>query len=224
MPGTNSSARSSTLQLVLVPAIITLAVTILRLVGELQHWSPRLFSPAAGGGGALVGISWLPLIFGPYFALRLASAGEGPSSTGKSIGFAFLGLLVMIGGGFVGFSVQPLVPARMLAGFAIMAVGGAVTFLGWGALSKALLVYAFAARIPVAIIMFFAISGNWGTHYDALPPGYAGPTDAFPKFLDIGALPQLVLWPAFTIVIGSIFGTIVKAIARRGKPAMQTAS
>ena len=31
-------------QLVLVPALITLAVTLLRLVGELQGWSPRLFS------------------------------------------------------------------------------------------------------------------------------------------------------------------------------------
>src|SRR5271169_3512553 len=134
MPGTNSSARSSTLQLVLVPAIITLAVTILRLVGELQHWSPKLFNTSAGGGFAPIGISWLPLIFGPYFAMKLARMDAGPSSVGKSIGFDVLGLLVMIGGGYVSFSVQPLVPARMLAGFVIMAVGGAVTFLGWGAL------------------------------------------------------------------------------------------
>jgi len=224
MPGTNSSARSSTMQLVLVPAIITLAVTILRLVGELQHWSPKLFSTAAGGGLSPIGISWLPFIFGPYFAMKLAGMDAGPSSTGKSIGFSVLGLLVMIGGGYVGFSVQPLVPARMLAGFAIMAIGGAVTFLGWGALSKTLLVYAFAARIPVAITMFFAISGNWGTHYDVVPPGYTGPTEAFSKFLSIGALPQLVLWPAFTIVIGSLIGSIVTAIAHRGKSAMQTAS
>ena len=31
---------------ILVPALITLAVTILRLVGELQGWSPALFSRA----------------------------------------------------------------------------------------------------------------------------------------------------------------------------------
>jgi hypothetical protein len=45
------------MQIVVVPAIITLAVTLLRLFGELQHWSPNLFNPVAGGGGALIGIS-----------------------------------------------------------------------------------------------------------------------------------------------------------------------
>ena len=48
----------------------------LRLVGELQHWSSTLFNRAGGGGGAIVGISWLPLLFGIYFALRLVKAGE----------------------------------------------------------------------------------------------------------------------------------------------------
>ncbi len=39
-------------KLILVPALITLAVTLLRLTGELMHWSKALFNPAAGGGGA----------------------------------------------------------------------------------------------------------------------------------------------------------------------------
>ena len=39
-------------QLILVPSVITLAVTLLRLVGELQNWSPRLFNKEPGGGGA----------------------------------------------------------------------------------------------------------------------------------------------------------------------------
>ena len=68
-----------------VPAVITLGITILRLVGELQHWLPRFFNTAPGGGGALVGISWLPIIFGPYFAVKLAGAGEGTPSTGKVV-------------------------------------------------------------------------------------------------------------------------------------------
>ena len=37
-----------------------------------------LFNPSPGGGGALVGITWLVLIFGVYFALKLASDGQGP--------------------------------------------------------------------------------------------------------------------------------------------------
>jgi hypothetical protein len=38
------------MQLILVPSIITLAITILRLVGELQHWPAPWFSTTAGGG------------------------------------------------------------------------------------------------------------------------------------------------------------------------------
>jgi hypothetical protein len=75
MAETTSGSHLSTTRLILVPALITLAVTGLRVIGELQHWSPRLFNPSAGGGGALVGIVWLPIIFGPYFALKLSGTG-----------------------------------------------------------------------------------------------------------------------------------------------------
>src|SRR5688572_24155592 len=78
------------------PAILTLAVTLLRLTGELLHWSPALFSPAAGGGGSPIGISWLPPLFGIWFALQLARAGHGPSSGGRAIGRALLGLLAVV--------------------------------------------------------------------------------------------------------------------------------
>ncbi len=84
--------------LITIPALITLGITILRLVGELQHWPKPWFNASAGGGGAIIGISWLPLIFGPYFALKLARAGDRPSSAGKSIGLAFAGLAVMVVG------------------------------------------------------------------------------------------------------------------------------
>ena len=62
-------------KLVFWPAVITLAMTLLRLTGELLHWSPTLFNPAAGGGGALVGISWLPPVFGILFAIQLVRVG-----------------------------------------------------------------------------------------------------------------------------------------------------
>jgi len=225
MPETSSSARPRTMQLILVPSIITLAITILRLVGELQHWPGPWFSTTASGGLAIIGISWLPLIFGPYFAVKLAGKGEGPASSGKSIAFAVVGLLILIAGGYVSFSgARAQSPPTTILGFVIMAGAVAVCFLGWGALSKSLLAYGLAARIPVAIVMFLALRGNWGTHYDTLPPGYNGPTDLWPKFLMIGIIPQMLFWVPFTIVVGSLLGAIVRAIARRDKPAMQPAA
>ena len=87
-------------KLILIPAVITLAVTLLRLAGELMHWSPLLFNPAPGGGGALVGIAWLVPVFGIYFAMKLTQAGERPSSAGAAIGYPLLGGLLLPALGF----------------------------------------------------------------------------------------------------------------------------
>src|ERR687884_631111 len=95
---TEPVATVSIRRLIVVPAIITLAVTLLRLVGELQHWSTKLFNPAPGGPGALVGISWLPLIFGIYFAMKLIQEGEGPASAGRALLYVLLGAGIGIGG------------------------------------------------------------------------------------------------------------------------------
>jgi hypothetical protein len=70
------SARS----LALVPALITLGVTIIRFVLELSGAPAWLASTAGGGGAAIIGIAWLPIIFGPWFALRLRSG-----LTGKAL-------------------------------------------------------------------------------------------------------------------------------------------
>ncbi len=66
-PSSSLSIRS----LIFVPAAITLGVTLLRLTLELIGGPGWLASDEAGGGRALHGIAWLPLVFGPLFALRL---------------------------------------------------------------------------------------------------------------------------------------------------------
>ena len=87
----------------------------------------------------------------------------------------------------------------------------------WPSLFRALLAYGFAARIPVTIIMFFAIRGAWGTHYDGPPPGFPEGVPWFTKFLLIGAMPQLIVWIAFTVVVGTLFAGIAVAVTQRGK-------
>jgi len=210
-----SSRRLSIGRLIFIPSVITLAVTLLRLIGELQHWSPILFNPTAGGGGAIMGITWLVLIFGVYFALKLSVAGEGPARIGKANLFAVLGLVAMIAGAFVGFAHQIHFPGKVVMGLLVI-VAAALQFPAWPALFKVLLAYGYAARIPVAIVMFFTIRGNWGTHYDALPPDF--PEKSFwPKYLQIALVPQLIFWIAFTVIIGTLFGSIATAIFGRRK-------
>jgi hypothetical protein len=209
-----------------IPALITLGVTILRLAGELEHWPKPWFSAAAGGGGAIIGISWLPIIFGPYFALKLAGAGDRPSSVGKAIGFAFSGLVLFVLAGFLAQASFARHPVLTLVAFLIMLIAAFIPGMGWRSLGNALLAYAFAARIPVVIVMFLAMRGNggqgWGTHYDAVASMFAQASFAR-KFVYEAIVPQMTLWIGWTVVLGAILGVIVTAIAGRGKQAAPAA-
>jgi hypothetical protein len=221
MPDTKSV---SVWRLITVPALITLAITILRLVGELQHWPKPWFSAAAGGGGAVIGISWLPIIFGPYFALKLAGAGEAPSSVGKAIGFAFLGLVVLFLSGFLAEAAIRRLSMLTVVAFLLMLGAAFVARIGWRPFGTTLLAYAFAARIPVLIVMYLAMRGNggegWGTHYDAVMPAFAHASLAR-KFFYEAFLPQMTMWIGWTVVVGSVLGAIVAAVVRPGKRAAQ---
>jgi hypothetical protein len=62
-----------------------------------------------------------------------------------------------------------------------------------------------------------AIFGNWGTHYDVLPPNpppnlvALGPLG---RWFFIGLLPQLTIWIAQTVLIGTLLGALVVALAK----------
>lgn len=211
-------------RLIFWPAVVTLAVTLLRLTGELLNWSPSLFSRAAGGGGSPIGISWLPPVFGVLFAIQLVRAGFRPMSGGRAVGRALLGLVATLGVVFGSFAVgtikQGQPSALSLVVFtAAIAIGAAIAWSGWPDLGRTLLAYAFAARIPVAVVMLIAMLGNWGTHYDVAPPGFPE-MGVLAKWLMIGAVPQLTTWIAFTVLTGALTGSVAGAIvSRRPAPA-----
>ena len=201
-------------RLILIPALITLAVTVLRLVGELQEWSPRFFSRQAGGAGAIVGIVWLVPIFGVYFAVKLAKAGGAPGA-GRVIGYSALALAIAAAG--ITATVKTVANQRAQFGvFLVVAVVAAlVAYRGWPALGRVLLEYGLAARVPVAVVMLIAIYANWGTHYDVAPPNFP-PMSPLAKWFMIGLLPQIFLWIPFTICVGALFGGLaLLAVGRR---------
>jgi hypothetical protein len=216
----------STGRLIAVPAVITLGITVLRLVGELRHWPAPWFSSAAGGGGAVVGISWLPLLFGPCFAIKLARAGLGPPSFGKAIGFSLLGLAILIAAGVTLGAAFRRPSVLVLLVMLVMLVAAFVPGMGWRQLGKTLLAYAFAARIPVLIVMFIAMQANsgrgWGTHYDAVTPQLAN-ASFLRKFTYEALFPQMTLWIGYTVVVGALLGSVVAALMRARKPAQASA-
>ena len=224
MAETTSDRQPTVVQLILVPSVITLALTILRLIGELQHWSPVLFNREAGGFGSLIGITWLPPIFGIYFALKLWKHVAAPSRASRAILHGVFGLVIIVAGSALAFIFKVGYYGQMVAFCVVFAAAAAVQYPAWPRLFKTLLAYGYAARIPVVILMYFAMRGNWGTHYDAVPPGSPPAMNEFwPKYFWLAFLPQLIAWVGFTIWIGSLFGSIVAALARRRKTGVQPA-
>ena len=51
-------------------------MTLLRLILEAVKAPSWLANREAGGAGALVGISWLPLVFGPWFTARIRARSQ----------------------------------------------------------------------------------------------------------------------------------------------------
>jgi hypothetical protein len=213
----------SIVSLIAIPAVITLVITILRLEGELHGWPKPWFDTVAGGGGAIVGISWLPIIFGPYFALKLANAGDVPAKLGKPLGLTAAGLVVFFLGGFLLFSTFSHPSILTLFGFVVMLLGGVIPRIGWRLLGNTLIAYAFAARIPVLIVMYLAMRGNggagWGTHYDAVAPMFLH-ASLGTKFFYEAFLPQMFMWIAYTVILGALIGEIIAAV-RPGRRAAQ---
>jgi hypothetical protein len=215
------SQSVSIARLILVPALISIAVTAFRLVGELQHWSNRWFSTDTGGivpDGVswVIGITWMAPLFGIYFAWRLATHQRGPTNAMRAVGCSIGGLVILI---LFRYLILPRInigfPQILIFVWIAMAVPALLQAFGWPALFKTLLAYALAARGVVVIVMFFAMRGDWGTHYDyvGMPAEFQMPF--WPRFIWLAFFPQLIFWVAFTILTGALTGTIAGVLIGR---------
>jgi hypothetical protein len=212
-----SSTQTSLPRLILVPALISLGVTLLRLTGELLRWSEAWFSTATqgvtpSGWSWLIGITWLPIPFGAYFAWKLWAGGRGPNhSPFRTLTWALAAAAVVV----LGSSYRPPLPFPevLLFIWGSMIPAGLLAYRGWPALGQTLLAYGLAARIPVAAIMFLAMQGNWGTHYDyvGMPPEFQ--MGLWRGFFWLAFFPQLLFWVLFTLVLGTLAGSLTALVA-----------
>jgi hypothetical protein len=201
--------------LVLWPALLTLAVTALRLVGELRGWSPSTFSRLPGGGLSPLGISWLPPLVGAWFGWRLARAGVASTHPARAFGVPAGALVLGFLLGTLAERLLRLTVTSTIAGWAVVSVGvAAAAFAAWPALGRPLLAYAYAARLPVALVMALAMWKAWGTHYDARTPGF-GLTPPLPLWLWTGLVPQATIWVAWTVATGALGAAAGSVLASR---------
>jgi hypothetical protein len=204
-------------RLILVPALVTLAVTLLRLGGERMQWSPYLFARSAGGGLALVGIVWLIPVFGAWFALQLEKAGEAPARLKRAVGRAGLAFLCATAGFVLAILLFPTSPVAQLAIFTLVTIAAIVIARpGWPELWRVLLAYGIAARVPVLVVMFLSIFLGWDTHYAKPRPDFP-PMGPWGLFFWTALLPQASIWIYLTIVGGILCGAAAVAIHRKAR-------
>jgi hypothetical protein len=214
--GPAGPSLAALLPLVFLPAVVTLGVTLLRLTGERLGWPPRFFSTLPGGGLAIVGITWLIPVVGFYLGDRLPRLRSAPGSLQRAAGLPLAALaLVLILAAIATRAGFGDTPTRYLGVWgAASLVGMAVAWGGWPKLATLLFGYALAARLPVVLVMWLAMRGNWGTHYDALPPGFP-PMIPSVLWLWTGLVPQMTIWVALTVIVGSLFGALAWHLAAR---------
>ena len=106
---------------------------------------------------------------------------------------------------------------RLSINFIITLIGLVLSVMAWPGLSKMLLAYGYLSRIPVAILQYLAMRGHWGTHYDALDPGF--PLIGFwPTFLRVSFVPNIFFMEIYTVVVGTLVGIAAVAVLGRVRP------
>lgn len=196
---------------VAVPALLALAVTLLRLIGELRNWSPLLFRKEPGGLDALIGIIWLAPLVGVYFALQLLHRGAGPATPRHAALHALCGIGAFVAFAAVALLAWPSYRVQVVTGAAVALIVVLLQLRGWAELAWLLLLYALASRLPVSIVMLLAIQGSWGTHYDAFPAEFPL-VDPLERWLWGGLAVQMTLWVGNTVLLGAIAGSVTAAV------------
>ncbi|MBX3464811.1 MAG: hypothetical protein KF830_16710 [Planctomycetes bacterium] len=202
----------SLLRLILWPSILTLLVSVARLVAERQGWG----TTASGGRGFWLGITWLAFVFGAWFGWRLGRGGATPR-VARAWLWPLLGLVAIVGAvmvSFRGIDPKDTSPAAMDAlRQAVLAIAGTtivvalLQFAVWPRLALALLAYAIPARATVLAITWLAKQQGWDTHYTKLGP--AGIEQDLAGTMLATSVAQLGFWVPFTVVAGMLAGCLV---------------
>lgn len=200
---------------ILLAGFLTLCVTVLRLVGELQGWNPALFSKEAGGGGALVGVGWLPIVMGLWFGRRLVQQGHVPKGTLRAALVALLGAVAMMGSiAYVATNTpneQLMDRMGLFMGFCPLFL--LVALFAWGRAALAGLLYGILARVPVVVVQYVAIANDWGTHYEKVNPAL-GELDAAARGQSL-MMAQLLFWVPFTTLLVVFFAALGALTVRK---------
>jgi len=206
------SAAPRTFRLILWPSVITLAITAVRLLGEVEGW----INVDAGGAFALLGITWCVFVFGGWFGLHLARAGSVPRVTRAPLWLLLLALAIMAVAGwqFGGLDRKDtsdaafeLLREKGLIVCVCALVAMLVTFALWPRQAWTMLCYGVVARLGVLAATWLAKHQGWETHHVKFGPAQIQ-RESMADTMIGAAFPQLLFWVPFTVVMGTLTGSL----------------
>ena len=207
-----------TFRLIFWPSLLTALISTARLVAEVNEW----VLPSSGGALHPLGITWLAIVFGGYFAFKLARAGS-TSSMRPAWPWALVAMLAIIGS--IAWHIGPLrdAPAseasfELLRGAVLMLAAIATTlavamFAVWPRLAWTMLCYAVPARLLVVAFTWLAKHYQWNTHYTKFGP--MGLERSMDETMLGAVMAQGGFWVPFTVVAGCMVGSF---FAKRAAP------
>lgn len=202
------------LPLLLVAGLLTAAISVVRVVGEIEGWDSRWFGAEAGGALSPFGIVWLVPVFGFVFGRRLAHAGRPPFVASFFVpGF---GLVALLGAGVYLFTQFEGGELRNWLGYFVY-LGPALALLAlfaWPRAFFANLGYGLLARLPVVVIQWLDIKNGWQTHYGKVHPKLPANLTADDR-LWLLTIAQGAMWVPFTVLLGGAFAALGAATVRR---------
>lgn len=200
--------------LLFVAAALTLVVTVVRVIGERNHWDAAWFSPEPGSLFNPFGIVWLVPVFGFLFGRRLSQSGGAPRFvTGFFV--PMFGFFAMVGAVFVvwkQFEGQEMRVALTYLFYGAPALSLLALF-AWPRAFVALLAYGIVARMPVMLVQYLDVQGGWQTHYGRTHPGL-GVLGAEARVWLL-TLAQAGFWIPFTVTLGCAFAAVGAATVRK---------
>lgn len=202
---------------VLIAGLLTLLISLVRLIGELQGWNPKFFPSGPGGQGGYVGIVWLIPVVGFLVGRKLKQLGKGPGSRLFVLVAVLLGLGAIAGIGYQAMKFEEAAKVKEYFTYMIYGAGGAalLVLLAWPRAFVALLCYGVFARGPVIGIQYLMIhlhGETAKTHYEMTHPK-VGVLTAAERAHSL-MLAQAGLWVPITIVAGALFALLGSLTAR----------
>ena len=191
--------------------LISVAVAALRFFGQVQGW----ITTSSGGGLHPVGVVWLPFLFGPVFASRLARIGSAPRMR-RSSAIGVVGLLLIIG--VLTWQFAPIAdlpgsdPAVKEATNKALFVSFIATLLvfamhaaAWWRLALTMICYAVPVRLVVIALTAIAKQNDYDTHYTKFGP--SGEQFDLATTLTTASIAQLGFWVPVAVVCGFATGS-----------------